>query len=69
LPASEADPRRQSWRNLIIMLAALAAGMFAAPPIRESLGWPDEIMRTIAISLPITIIVHQALLRLFRPRR
>ena len=51
------------------MLAALAAGMFAAPPIRESLGWPDEILRTIAISLPITIIVHQALLRLFRPRR
>jgi hypothetical protein len=52
----------------MIMLAALAAGMFAAPPIRDSLGWPDETLRNIAISLPITIIVHQALLRLFRAR-
>jgi len=68
LPASEVDPRRNSWRSLTIMLAALAAGLFAAPPIRDILGWPDETLRTIAISLPITIIVHQALLRLFRPR-
>lgn len=68
MPASEADPRRNSWRNLTMMLAALAAGLFAAPPIRDILGWPDETLRTIAISLPITIIVHQALLRLFRPR-
>ena len=68
MPASEADPSRNSWRSLMIMLAALAAGMFAAPPIRDRLGWADETLRNIAISLPITIIVHQALLRLFRPR-
>ena len=49
-------------------IAALAAGLFSAKPIRESLGWPDEMMLTLAISLPVMILVHLALKRLFRPR-
>ena len=68
MPASEADPRRAYWRDFAIMLAALAAGLFAAPPIRESLGWPDETLYTIVTTLPVMTLVHQALLRLFRPR-
>ena len=68
MPASEGDPRRASWYNILTMMAALAAGLFATPPIRDLLGWPEETLRTIAISLPITIIVHQVLRRLFRPR-
>ncbi len=50
------------------MLAALAAGLFATPHIRESLGWPDDMWRNLAITLPTIILVHQALLRLFRGR-
>lgn len=58
-----------SWRNFPIMLASLAAGLFGAPPIRDSLGWPDDTLYTLAITLPMIVIVHQALLRIFRPRR
>ena len=58
-----------SGRDLAIMLAALAAGLFGAPPIRDSLGWPDDTLYTLAITVPMIVIVHQALLRLFRPRR
>ncbi|MBC7431614.1 MAG: hypothetical protein H7345_06055 [Rubritepida sp.] len=57
------------WRDFAIKLAALAAGLFSAQPIRESLGWPDEMVLTLAITLPVMILVHMALQRLFRPRR
>ena len=67
MPASRGDPR-SFWRDFAISMAALAAGLFSAKPIRESLGWPDEMMLTLAISLPVMILVHLALRRLFRPR-
>ena len=67
MPAFRGDPR-SFWRDFAISMAALAAGLFSAKPIRESLDWPDEIMLTLAISLPVMILVHLALRRLFRPR-
>ena len=68
MPESGGRFGRAFWRDFGVSMAALAAGLFAAPPIRESLGWPDEMLRNIAITLPIMIIVHLALRRLFRPR-
>ena len=67
MPASGGD-HRSFWKDFGISMAALAAGLFSAQPIRESLGWPDEIMLTLAITLPVMILVHMALRRLFRSR-
>lgn len=66
--AFAAEMGGSSGRDFAIMLAALAAGLFAAPPIRDSLGWPDDTLYTVGITIPVMVIVHQALLRIFRRR-
>lgn len=66
LPASGVRPPGHFWRDFAIGMAALACGLFAAPPIRDSLGLAPEPLPTIAISLPVMFLVHMALRRLFR---
>lgn len=68
MPVSEGKPPAAFWRDFAINMTALAAGLFAAKPIRESLGLADDAMVTILISLPVMFLVHTALRRLFRPR-
>ncbi len=66
MPASEGKPARNFWRDFAISMTALATGLFAAPPIRDSLALAPEPLPTIAISLPVMFITHMALRRLFR---
>jgi len=68
LPASGGRPAGAFWRDFGIAMAAVAAGLFSAAPIRESLGWQDDAMVNIAISLPVMALVHLALTRLLRTR-
>ena len=65
MPASGASPL---WRDFGIKLASLGAGLFAARPIGESLGWPDETLYRLAVLLPVMVVVHLALQRIFPAR-